>query len=1288
MSRGGVVFAVVLAAAAAAGLWFLVGGGDRARAPDAATEEGATDPAAETQVPGLLGSRKASVESPAGTPLKVKGSVTDAKGLPAPDVRVTARRTGPVWDASDPKSWGVTGPKESFARTLEGLDSPGKADPEPDGEAKSAADGTFEMTFRQPGNYEVTARPEVPKAGTRAYAALTAAKPEATVKVQVLDGSAFRGKVVDAADRPLAAAVRVSMTSDSGMQTSYSPPPVFTEASTGEFALEGVPAGKLTLGVTLPGRMSLSGIEATAPYDGVFVIRIPAGGVLRGSVSNAEGRPIAGADVVANVKPVGEATWSSARAKSASDGTWRMEGVVAGNVTMLSVLAAGYTFLQQSPPRAPWSGAQVKVGEETRIDVVLKRGGMVAGRVTEAGTGAGIPEVQIELALAEAVRTWYGPGATVVTDAEGRYRFDDVALGKYVLLPQSATHWFAPVEAAFSASTAQIYDPTGATPNPTPPALTVVLTKEGEAAERNLEGRKGLPLRGRVVGPDGQPVEGATVSSTTGGFGNVAYRWGVQAYGNTAALATSGPDGTFTIPGLAPRESWTLAASKEGFVGVPSDPVRVAADAPVPEVTLRLIAGASISGRVVDSEGKGLPSWTLWFWSTEGGGGVIRSTSQTTTDGEGKFTLRSLAAGKGQLNASGPGGSSTQMLIDTPLAVGEKREGVEIRIEAGVDVSGVLVDAEGKPVGGQGVSAVPASGGVRLSNAWATTKADGTFVLKGLARGKVNVSVNVMGDAGYGENVVIGEALDAPASNVRLVWTPRKKTTIRARVTDDQGRPIPLAIVSIEGRTRQVYYAQGSPDEVVNGEMTRTVDGTPPFTLAASAPRDEWGRPLNLKSRKVVVSDPTVTTVIVMEPGLEIVGTVVGPDGRGVPAATVTGGGTQTQTDEDGRFRLLGLATDAEIDVTVRPPQRFVPPPNARAKPGVSDLVIRLAVGASISGRVIGPDGNPATNANVSASWRSPSSGRQGNTYATVQSGGTFRLEGLPDDAVATLTARSWSPTGGETLRATQVENVRAGRDDLVIRLEFGVAIEGRVVYSDGRPAAFSWIQVARADRPTPVMTSGMPTDATTGAFRVPGLEPGPYNLTVMSQRGMPMGEATRVDAPAREVRIVVAAPARLSGRLEGAAAGQEYWVSAWPSDADVEAPGRASAKVGPDGTFALDVPAGKDLTVAVMYGPDDRYALEGPVKAGTAEVVLRLVPGAAIEGVLEDAAGAPKVGAWVYARNAQWRATAKTEGQGRFRFKGLPPGKFTLTFRQEATTIPLGEAEAGATGLRLRLPP
>src|SRR5439155_1204115 len=74
-----------------------------------------------------------------------------------------------------------------------------------------------------------------------------------------------------------------------------------TDATTGEATWDAVPAGRATVSVMVPGRLSLTGLEVTTPRTDVFEIRLGEGGAVRGRVADATGKPVAGADVLVSV---------------------------------------------------------------------------------------------------------------------------------------------------------------------------------------------------------------------------------------------------------------------------------------------------------------------------------------------------------------------------------------------------------------------------------------------------------------------------------------------------------------------------------------------------------------------------------------------------------------------------------------------------------------------------------------------------------------------------------------------------------------------------------------------------------------------------------------------------------------------------------------------------------------------------------------------------------------------------------------------------------------------------
>ncbi len=1286
MKRLGLALTAAFLLVAAVGTFLALRPSDQA-APGVEGEGVAEEQGRASEAPAVLaaGRRAAAADAPR-LAHAIQGNVVDVAGAPVAGVRVTATRTGVAYDVDDPTSWTQLSPTETTRRRLQGIDVPVAGEPRADAEGASDAGGRFTISVREPGAYVVRAIPAAPSVGETGSVHVLAHKPPPPLRLRVRPGVVLAGRVVDAADRPVAGAVVTGMWRVAG---SFVPMSVFGVATgpDGAFVWEAVPEGTCSASVTVAGRGTYAGFESPAPRGDPWVIRLPAAGAIHGRVLDAAGAGIADVDLVVNVRSAPKAPvvgTAELRGRSGPDGGYRIEGVPPGPVAGVSLLPSG-TFLpeQQTPPRAPWSGAEVKAGEDLALDLVLSRGGAL--EVTVVGEdGAPLEGAEVSPLSARAPGGDARSGGGAVTDGGGRVRIDGLALGRYVLYVRHPTHYLAELE---KAPRGYVMSPDGMPVGPAVPStLVAVLLQEGDVVRKTVRLLRGLAVTGRVTGPDGAAVEGARVSRAGGGGVQVIWQWGVAWNGTPAAGATTDGDGRFRLDALPPTEDLVLAAKKPPLVGTPSEAVRLTVGAPTPDVALVMAVGASVSGTVRDAEGKAPQGLSIDWW---GGDGVTWSNGNATCDEAGAFRCEGLSAGSLTLNVRTAAGVSRQVQVTPPIQAGERREGLLVTLARTARVAGTTVDADGAPVGGVPLNAhVPTDGS---SVGYVVSQADGSFVFPSLPEGAVSIQVLDEGEDGmqWAMGPTRGEPIRAPAEGVKVIVTRRTKTRVVARILGPDGVPVPLCTVRLasgapmDGRML-VPFGGGGGEEVVGGILRREFGRARPFDLSVSGARDADGAPMNLRPKTFPVTTDAELEVR-LDAGREITGRATGADGRGVMGVQVTGGGASEETDADGRFRLRGLAVDEEVTLAVSVPAGWIRPAPRRLGRAEASVTIELEKGVAISGRVLDPDGEPCKQFMVQV--------QNGSANAQPLPGGRFRIDGLAPGAVVDLLAMSWSPSGG-TQRSTLVKAVRAGTEDLVIRFEIGVVVEGIVVDAKGQPVPQGWVMAQPLSAEGGGAGGSSAAIGPDGRFRFEGLKAGPHQLQAQAGDGTGIGQ--KVEAPARDVRIVLPARSKLTGRVLGTGDRAGFRVTAYapaPGGPEASRPFQrmGGARTDADGSFTMDVTGEGPFELLALKPDDDRWASLKDVRVGGPSPSLTLEAGLAIEGTVEaPGGGAPPEGTWVLAQGTDGRVgqRAAVAADGSFRVRGLPPGTYRLLCgRAQAGSSSAVEAPAGSSGHRLRLP-
>ncbi len=327
---------------------------------------------------------------------------------------------------------------------------------------------------------------------------------------------------------------------------------------------------------------------------------------------------------------------------------------------------------------------QAAAGETTEITLVLSAAGAVRGTVVDA---QGQPVAGAVISV-EGV-PWIIPAAT--SDAAGAFEWTNV-----------------PDQASSLVAVARGYRTARATLDPhtdsSPRIVRFVLSAADPVAGDVLDDQ-GNPIKARIVACENQPSE---------------------------TRITSADDGTFSLP---PSAIGCDAVAEEAEHG-PSDAI------PVVEghrLALRLKAGGSIEGSVVDERGEGLPSFSLGIesFTPAHGGAFDRAPARPFEDARGAFRWEHLAPGSYVLTAATADRPPSR---STPIDVsaGGATRDVRIVVAQGGTVVGTISDEAHAPLAGVEVRFDQVSS-VIGSKAVAQTDATGQYRLTGAPAGPLTL---------------------------------------------------------------------------------------------------------------------------------------------------------------------------------------------------------------------------------------------------------------------------------------------------------------------------------------------------------------------------------------------------------------------------------------------------------------------------------------------------------------------------------------------------------------------
>ncbi len=253
------------------------------------------------------------------------------------------------------------------------------------------------------------------------------------------------------------------------------------------------------------------------------------------------------------------------------------------------------------------------------------------------------------------------------------------------------------------------------------------------------------------------------------------------------------PDGTCRVYFSTNTTLFRLTTEAEGYIAtrLAWEPQR--GEAIPPDYTLRLGRPVRLGGTVVDADGHPVAGAKVGFDSQEDPALARRPEShefgwiEVKTDPSGRWEIHRIAddmVRRIQGGASHPEYLSSKWVQvgDDAAAENALRKGSHVfHLGRGMEVSGVVVDAEGNPIAGAKAAVGPVGSSDRRET---TTREDGSFVLKGCPAGESLLSGQAKGFAPTTQRIDI----QAAHPSYRLVLKPGK--TLRLRLVDRDSQPV------------------------------------------------------------------------------------------------------------------------------------------------------------------------------------------------------------------------------------------------------------------------------------------------------------------------------------------------------------------------------------------------------------------------------------------------------------------------------------------------------------------
>jgi protocatechuate 3,4-dioxygenase beta subunit len=467
--------------------------------------------------------------------------------------------------------------------------------------------------------------------------------------------------------------------------------------------------------------------------------------------------------------------------------------------------------------------------------------------------------------------------------------------------------------------------------------------------------RAGASVSGTVVDSGGAPVEGArVVPEHVGHFDDF--------YDARFDAVLTDAKGRWRITGL-PRETTRIRAYHAEYAPSASSPIVLGDEIDRGGVTIVLERGVRIRGRVLDAANVPVAGAEVRVSADTILTGQVR---RVAADAKGEFAMGGLPRRLMYIMAASEGATSAT----TPIDLANPPATLELRLDRGASLAGIVVTTAGVPVAEARVTAMRARSDsptdqleMRLRGTEsAIAGTDGRFEIKGLAPGPYLVRAIRPGSPTELSHTRMGVTVDTGAESKIVV---DDLSTVTGKLAFSDGKPATRFAIRMGTAQPRYFTSDTGAFELKDVPAGKTfLNITSPDFVAFTVGDVE------------VATRPTDLGTLTVAAGRRLEGTVVERNGRAVAGATVIlareirGDGTsltpypdyrvlETVTGADGKFTLRGIGTSmqqvaADHETAGRSAMTTV-------QPGTANVTLTLALAPTgvIQG-FVRVDGKPA----------------------------------------------------------------------------------------------------------------------------------------------------------------------------------------------------------------------------------------------------------------------------------------------------------------------------------------